>query len=513
MGVQHRPAETRTPSTTAVPAALYRGEDLNPNPVFARSDLLLIGALTVIAALLRLPGLDYGLWYDEIWTLLNFVRLPAAEIVTSAEQLNNHVLYSLGAHFTTSLFGESTWALRLPAMVFGVLTVPAMYYLGLQLSSKQESLLATAFLVFSYHHVWFSQNARGYSGVALGMVIASILFIRLITTPEPRGRQLAAYAVVAALTAWLNLVGALIILVHGLTWLGLAHGPVRERCFRKALPSAAALVSSGFLVLLLYLPILSEMIAVFSVGNVVATAQYEWDSGLWTLGEFLNGVTRALPGGWIAVVVVVATLLAGVAGILQRGKVVPGLVLFPLLVPLAAALVAQNVFFPRFVVSALPFILFVGVAGGFKLASLVTPFLSRTQVSLAGLVVVLMTGTQVPHAWSPKQDFAGAASFIEDNRQTNTAFLCLDLSYMPMVDYLQTDCLPVDSVDTLERIEAVHEKTYLLYTLPIRAKFLFPGIIDHLEANYTLTRVFPGTLGGGDITIMSRDNPGDQPGQ
>jgi hypothetical protein len=63
----------------------------------------------------------------------------------------------------------------------------------------------------------------------------------------------------------------------------------------------------------------------------------------------------------------------------------------------------------------------------------------------------------------------------------------------------------VRSLEDLKEIESRHQKTWLFYTLPIRAKYALPEVFAHLKANYTLARVLPGTLGGGDITILSRE--------
>ena len=71
------------------------------------------------------------------------MRLPAGDIVNQFYSLNNHVLYSLSAHFTSQWFGESAWSLRLPALVFAICTIPALYHLGRQITSRQEALLAT----------------------------------------------------------------------------------------------------------------------------------------------------------------------------------------------------------------------------------------------------------------------------------------------------------------------------------------------------------------------------------
>jgi uncharacterized membrane protein len=59
------------------------------------------------------------------------------------------------------LFGDSGAALRLPAALFGVASLGAVYALGREVVGRREGLLAALALAFSYQHVWFSQNARG----------------------------------------------------------------------------------------------------------------------------------------------------------------------------------------------------------------------------------------------------------------------------------------------------------------------------------------------------------------
>ena len=43
-------------------------------------------------------------------------------------------------------------------------------------------LAAAALLTVSYHHVWFSQNARGYSGLAFFAITATYLLVRGLRT-------------------------------------------------------------------------------------------------------------------------------------------------------------------------------------------------------------------------------------------------------------------------------------------------------------------------------------------
>src|SRR5438093_4803204 len=129
----------------------------------ARRAAAVVAALTVLAALLRVPGLDASLWFDEIVTLVESVRQPLSEIVTTFPGYNDHPFYSLLAHRSVAGLGEHAWTVRLPAFVFGVAGIPVLYRLGAAVMGRSEGVMAALLLTVSYQHVWFSQNARGYT--------------------------------------------------------------------------------------------------------------------------------------------------------------------------------------------------------------------------------------------------------------------------------------------------------------------------------------------------------------
>ncbi|HNJ67208.1 MAG TPA: hypothetical protein PKW28_15015, partial [Turneriella sp.] len=63
-----------------------------------------LALILVLALALRLFKANASLWYDEIFTVVNFVRLPTLELIGTFDSLNNHMLYSLLAQITVSLF-------------------------------------------------------------------------------------------------------------------------------------------------------------------------------------------------------------------------------------------------------------------------------------------------------------------------------------------------------------------------------------------------------------------------
>ena len=75
---------------------------------------------------LRLINLGSCLSYDEIVTLVKYVRLPAGSCSSDVHRVQQpHALQPRGAGVDRG-FGESAWALRLPAVLFGVATIPAV---------------------------------------------------------------------------------------------------------------------------------------------------------------------------------------------------------------------------------------------------------------------------------------------------------------------------------------------------------------------------------------------------
>ncbi|MBK6721062.1 MAG: glycosyltransferase family 39 protein [Sphingomonadales bacterium] len=127
-------------------------------------------ALSVVlsgAAAVRIVALNAGLWYDEIFTLTQYVRAPLGQLLTDFSSLNNHMFYSLQAKAAVALLGESAWVLRLPAMLFGLASLVLVWVIGRGPAGRSAALFAALLLAISYHHVWFSQKRPRLYGPAV----------------------------------------------------------------------------------------------------------------------------------------------------------------------------------------------------------------------------------------------------------------------------------------------------------------------------------------------------------
>lgn len=128
--------------------------------------LLALLAITTVAVVSRLEYIYSSLHHDEAYTYMAFAHSLRAA-VTDYHLPNNHVFHSILVYFSTQLFGNEPWAVRLPALTAGVLLVPAVYALGQRHYDRVVGLGAALLVAASPALIGYSDNARGYSLVAL----------------------------------------------------------------------------------------------------------------------------------------------------------------------------------------------------------------------------------------------------------------------------------------------------------------------------------------------------------
>jgi hypothetical protein len=461
---------------------------------------LALAALLLLGLVLRLIHLGTGLWYDEIQTLVEFARLPLGRLLTEYPNTNHHPLYSLLARMSIGLLGESGAALRLPAALMGTASLWAFYRLAILVTSRREALLGTLLLTLSYHHVWFSQNARGYSGLLLFTLLGTAAFLRLIRDRRAGWPAAAWYGGCMALAAYIHPTAVAVPAAHAMVLGALALS--RQKAGAPALirPLSGLLLAAG-LGLLLYAPMLGQLVAALTTANPLG-AETAWKSPVWMLLETARGLAAGLPGGLVTLVLVIVVMAAGVTSFLRRSPVLLALMLGPGLVTAAAILLLRHNLWPRFFFFSAGFAVLIALRGGFVLAGL--RFRGRGEAfATAGAVLAALAGAVLlPRAWKPKQDFEAAARMVELSRGPDDAVVTVDLTVMPYREWLGKDWEVVTETGGLTAIERAHRRTWLLYTFPVRLQVVQPGIWQRLSDRYRRAGEFPGTLGGGAVVVM-----------
>ncbi len=482
----------------------------------ARDARVAVPTVLGLAALLRGIRLDSGLWYDEVVTLVEYVRLSTADLVTTYASLNNHILFSVLARGSISLFGESAWALRLPAAVFGVASIAALWLLGRQVASRGEALLASLFLAVSYHHVWFSQNARGYTALLLLSLLATSLFLHGVRHRSP-GAWLG-YALVLALGLYTHLSGAFVFAAHGLVYLVLlararpASGRAGAAAAWPGVAGVWPLVGfglGGLAALLLYaalVPQILEAVAVKSGADSVVPKVGSWTDPLWTALEILRGLNV----GFGSLAAAAAAGLLGAAGMLsyaRRDPLATALMVLP--APIALVLLSALSFhvWPRYFFVSIGFAALMIVRGAFVSAGLLArlapgrPEPAWLGTALAGLVIAASASSLTRNYQVPKQDYAGARDFVLAQRRPTEPVVAVGLAIFPYRSYYAPEWLSAESPAELEAVRAGSPDLWLVYTFPTHLRSIHPEVFARIEADFEVVRAFPGTVGDGTVYV------------
>ena len=431
-------------------------------------------------------------------TLVRFVRRPLAEILSGYDSQNNHLLYSILARLSVVGFGESAAALRLPAVIFGIVSIPLAWWFASRVAGRHEALLVALLLAVSYHHVWFSQNARGYTILLSGTLAASVLFLRMLE-PGAGRRTIAAYAVVTALTLYTHVTAVFVAAAHALVWLWLAWRKPEARAWQVP----AAVGAAAVLTLLLYAPVLGDFIATLTRPTLPG-AQVEWKSPLWLIAETARGLARGVPGGWAALAAALIVAGMGAWSLWRRAPVALAIMVLPVALTAAAAVATSHNLWPRLFFFAAGFAVLIAVRGGFALLEKLVPSRAGLIGTAGAIAVAAGSLATVPRAWQPKQDFGGAFDWLVATRQEGDVIATVDLTRFPFESWLAAPWPNVDHDSTLTSLERRGGRVRIPVTFTTRLAATQPAVWERLQRDYVRARTFPGTVGGGAIVIMER---------
>ena len=477
-----------------------------------RSESALVGVLLAViiglAAGLRAYSLDAGLWYDEILMHVQESWKSYGEIFTTYDSQNQHFLYTLLARLALDWFGDTTWSLRLPAALFGVAGVAALYAFARGVTDASEALLATALLAFSYHHVWFSQNARGYSGVLFWALLSSALLLRALNDGRPRWWVL--YAATAALGVYTHMTMLFMMAGQALAYLSTMWArrgqtwPARWDGLLLGFPLA------GLLILQLYVIVLPQ---VLTGGGSESSVVPAWRNPIWAVVEVLQGVRIGFSGGAVGLVAL-AVCTIGVLSYLRTAPMVVTLFVAPVALCAAVVIGSGHHVWPRFFFFAFGFAILIVVRGAMTLGRGIgtglgfTPARAVQAATVATVLLVAAAALALPRAYAPKQDFEGALKFVEATRGPGDSVVTVGLATMPYQRFYKVSWGSVDDVEALEAMRSRASRTWVVYTLPLYLDAVYPDLMVRIRDEFEVVRVFPGTLSGGEVVVRrSKETP------
>ncbi|MFC1711440.1 glycosyltransferase family 39 protein [Patescibacteria group bacterium] len=230
---------------------------LNLKNFIKRNFKTLILLAIFIGFLLRLIAINQSLWLDEAISF-NAASLSLKNYFAKfALKDFNPPFYYLVLHYWLKAFPKTELFLRLPSIIFGVLTGIFIYKIyNLVFSNKKQALLSLILLLTSPLHIYYSQEARVYALSTL-LVSASIYYFMLVIKNK-RNKNLIFYTIFTLLMLYSHYLSFFIIFLQFLYSLVLGRGKLKK-------------IFLAFLaIFILYLPWLPTFFKQLSIGNITA---------------------------------------------------------------------------------------------------------------------------------------------------------------------------------------------------------------------------------------------------
>jgi mannosyltransferase len=467
--------------------------------------LAFLAVILLAATALRLYRLDTGLWLDEILTDVLFAKAPLGTIVTTFQSENQHFLYSLLAHISLQVFGDTAWALRLPAVLFGIGSIWSIYLLGREVAGEREGLLSAALLGFSYQHIWFSQNARGYSGLLFWTILSSWLLLRALRGGKPVLWLL--YAIAAALGVYTHVTMVFVIAGQLAVYLTTLWAQRKQSKPLRWLGLVLGFGMAGLFTLQLYALVIPQVIA--GMGRETSLVE-EWKNPLWTLVELIKGAEISFASGIVAA----AAFLVFGAGLISYARTKPEILELLFIPSILCAVVVIGLghhLWPRFFFFALGFGALVVIRGAMVVGDLgarvfkLPSFKSGWAGTALCVSLVFFAALSIRYVYGPKQDYDGALNLVQAEKQPGDAVVTASLTAFVYRDFYGMDWPEVKTLGELNAIRTQAKRTWLVYTFEPVLESERPEIAAALRRDFTVVRQFDGTVSDGSVFVARSD--------
>jgi hypothetical protein len=394
--------------------------------------LVLIFGLGVI---FRLTYIAQPIGHDEGYSYVYFASGPFQVAISDYSLPNNHVFNTILVYLATHLLGVYPWTVRLPALLAGLLLIPAVYLLAARIYNRPVGLIAAALAAWFQVLIYYSVTSRGYSLVALFFITSLLAGSYLL---EHKNRF--AWGLLSVLCALGFYTVPVFLFPFGIIYAWLFFSQLASpnpTPYRSKLDFVIYLAVSGIAValmtLLAYMPVFLHSGPDLFFGNPFV-ASLSWKDFPATIVSRMQEVWHAWAGP--VPVVLVWLLVAGFCSNLLLEKRI-GRVRFPMQVAALAwigalLLLRRPNAWEKVWVFAVPVVLMWSAAGLIGLVDLVSKRVwggrSLAPVVAGGAVLfVLIQGIQViptlPEKLTTRGDVEQAALYLKANYQDQDTYL------------------------------------------------------------------------------------------
>ncbi|MFC1975345.1 glycosyltransferase family 39 protein [Chloroflexota bacterium] len=200
--------------------------------------------IIILGAALRFFYLgSQSIWYDEAVSLAIADRLSLWEVLTNQGQSSHPPLYYLLLRAWIRGVEINDFTTRIPSTAAGILTIPLIYQAGRRLLNKTVGLWGAFFIAVFPFHVYYAQEARMYTLLAMLTTLSLIFFLKAVENNQ--WYTWGGYGLSLALSLYTHYFIAFVILAYHLYLL---------LNWRRYLHFWKPVIITDFLLLLIFLP-------------------------------------------------------------------------------------------------------------------------------------------------------------------------------------------------------------------------------------------------------------------
>lgn len=471
-----------------------------------RSDWWLLTAIACVAFSLSVAGISTELTIPEMETLL---KLGTSASLFSTPHTQLLSFYTFAAERSTDIFGVTPFALRLPSVLFGVLTVPLVYWIARQQGSNTSAHLSALLWAVSTPCIWYACYATGFSALNV-FQLSCVGFILMVI------RQTECYGCIflGALLALIYISNSLALLViTGAAALYINRridfdGPLRG--IRKYIviviaavlvtqwltPQWSTLFSESHTVLERYAPGAQNLFPELSPRQAARYLYHGLRDG--SLGSI-----------WILLPVAGIAASAGLLRMIRRNKWELPILLCLYISAITTA--AESISYAALALPMLSISCVLVIQGCFEMASYSYTIIGKSrqtklrertlQLAFAVAAILSSTALSVHGLQAPKQDILGAIRHAQSANIDGSEIVLAGPGAQLLADYLDEPVLVASNTADLYEYEHQFGQLWVVQVYPKTTEKMLRSLTNHFNEFYSLRHVQPGTMKDGDVYV------------
>jgi hypothetical protein len=177
------------------------------------------------------------------------------------------------------------------------------------------------------------------------------------------------------------------------------------------------------------------------------------------------------------------------------------------------AILARGTMYPRFYFFLIGFAVLILVRGVVAIPQWIAAhwprrlpnFGPRLAPALTAVLAIALLGafafSLLRNYRYPKQDYEGAMQFVNAQKKEGESVVTAGASSYPYEKYYGTGWESIQTAERLQEICLHAPAVWMVYTMPRYLAAWSPPLAEMIRKEFTVIRVFPGTVGDGDVYI------------